>query len=94
MIGVELVLGWVRAAIEIFGNDSRPFSFHQGDVTAFRLGQTFDIITLNDVLEHLMPNRCGCLFATLAAHAHPGTVVYLHTTTPETQRSGTGGAVL
>ena len=54
-------------------------------MTAFRLRQTFDLITLNDVVEHLMPNRYGCLFATLAAHARPGTVVYMHTPTPETQ---------
>ena len=85
LAGVELVPGWVRAAVEIFGNDSRPFSFYRGDVTAVRLGQTFDLITLNDVVEHIMPHRYGCLFATLAAHAHAGTAVYLHTPTPETQ---------
>ena len=40
--------------------------------------------------EHIMPKRYGCLFATLAAHSHPGTAVYMHTPTPETQLNENG----
>ena len=90
LAGVELVPGWARAGAEIFGNSSDSMSFFQGDVTAVRLGRTFDLITMNDVLEHVMPKRYGCLFATLAAHSRPNTMVYMHTPTPETQLSDKG----
>ena len=91
-VGVELTPGWVREAVGIFGNGSSSWNmkFFEGDVTEVRVGQTFDVIIMNDVLEHIMPKRYGCLFATLAAHSHPGTAVYMHTPTPETQLNENG----
>jgi SAM-dependent methyltransferase len=90
--GVELTPGWTRSAASIFGNGTAPWNmqFYNADITDVRLGRTFDVILMNDVLEHVMPRRYGCLFATLAAHSHAGTAVYLHTPTPETQLTDAG----
>jgi len=40
--------------------------------------RTFDFVILNDVLEHLSPEEICALLTALAAHAGPGTAVYVH----------------
>jgi SAM-dependent methyltransferase len=86
LVGVELVTGWVKWAQGYF-TDLKIF---EGDITEFDLPdlyqvKTFDLIMLNDVLEHIQPNRYGCFFDNLKRYSHPGTVVYFHTPTPEAQ---------
>lgn len=66
-----------------------PSSF-SGDITDFDLpepyeGATFDFIMLNDVVEHIQRGRFGCLFLKLQALTHAGSLVYMHTPTPEAQ---------
>ena len=61
-----------------------------GDVTEFSLPEpyleaTFDFIILIDVLERIRPSRYGCLFTKLREVSHPGSLVYLHTPTPQAQ---------
>lgn len=87
-VGVELVGGWVNEmANELKG---RGIDMYQGDITEFTLPEpyreaTFDFIMLNDVVEHIQPTRYGCLFTKLREVSHPGTLVYLHTPTPQAQ---------
>lgn len=78
-VGVELVDGWVRAA------NAYALKVIKADITDVRLDSTFDVITLNDVVEHVQPERYPCLFQSLQAHSHVGTAVYMHTPSPEQQ---------
>jgi len=88
--GVELVQGWVDFASEYFSDSVRwgDVRFVQGDITDFELPDknfTFDFVMLNDVMEHLQTNRYGCFFQKLKSVTHKGSIVYMHTPTPETQ---------
>ena len=40
---------------------------------------------LNDVVEHIQRGRFGCLFLKLQELTHAGSLVYMHTPTPEAQ---------
>ena len=40
---------------------------------------------MNDVAEHVQKERYECLFLQLDAVSHLGTIVYMHTPTPEAQ---------
>lgn len=67
-----------------------PMRVYVGDATDFALPEpyrevSFDFIMLNDVVEHIQPTRYGCLFQKLREVSHPGTLVYLHTPTPQAQ---------
>ncbi|KAI8114348.1 hypothetical protein M9434_002474 [Picochlorum sp. BPE23] len=87
MVGVDIVPGWIKAGSEIF----EDIEFYLSDITAFRkIEYNFDLIMLNDVLEHVQPSRLGCLMQTLAHFSHEKTVVYMHVPTPETQLKDTG----
>lgn len=88
--GVELVTGWVAFTKEYFSDKEKwgDISFVEGDITEFTLQgnwSTFDFVMLNDVMEHLQPNRYGCFFEKLKSVTHEGSVVYMHTPTPEAQ---------
>ena len=83
MTGIELTPGWIEAAKE-----AQPeHDFFVGDVTVRHpsVDKTFDVILLNDVMEHIAQGRYGCLFSTLWNYSHPGTVVYMHVPTVATQ---------
>jgi 2-polyprenyl-3-methyl-5-hydroxy-6-metoxy-1,4-benzoquinol methylase len=83
MVGVELVGGWVKAAKDVFGD---KMEFYQADITDFHeIDYKFDVIMMNDVIEHVQPERYGCLFSTLEEYSHPGTAVYMHIPSPEAQ---------
>lgn len=84
-VGVELVPGWVQEARGLFPDTE----FVEGDVTDFSLPnpQTFDFIMMNDVVEHIQKQRYPCLFSKLDELSHPGTLVYMHTPTPEAQQT-------
>lgn len=83
MVGVDLVPGWIQEAKRIFNGTLR---FYNSDITEFFLtGEVFDVITLHDVIEHIQPERYGCLFGTLQRHSRPGTAVYFHVPAPEAQ---------
>ena len=61
-----------------------------GDITEFSLPEpyleaTFDFLMLIDVLERIRPSRYGCLFTKLREVSHPGSLVYLHTPSPQAQ---------
>jgi SAM-dependent methyltransferase len=86
--GVELVSGWVRESKTYLDN----IDIHEGDITSFQLPdpRTFDFIMLNDVVEHVQKDRYECLFHKLDTLSHPGTIVYMHTPTPEAQLKDTG----
>lgn len=47
-------------------------------------------VTLNDVVEHMQPERLGCLFQTLKRLSHPGTAAYFHVPSPEIQLTENG----
>ena len=83
-VGVELVPGWVQEARGLFPDTE----FVEGDVTDFSLPspQTFDFIMMNDVVEHIQKQRYPCLFSKLDELSHPGTLIYMHTPTPEAQQ--------
>lgn len=82
--GVELVDGWVAFANQHFAGN---ISFVKGDITEFDLGHngTFDLIIMADVMEHVQKNRYSCLLQKLSEVTHPGSIVYMHTPTPEAQ---------
>eukprot|EP00591_Stephanopyxis_turris_P008237 CAMPEP_0195507566 /NCGR_PEP_ID=MMETSP0794_2-20130614/986_1 /TAXON_ID=515487 /ORGANISM="Stephanopyxis turris, Strain CCMP 815" /LENGTH=328 /DNA_ID=CAMNT_0040634295 /DNA_START=108 /DNA_END=1094 /DNA_ORIENTATION=+ len=87
---VELVTGWVTFAQEFFSDKDRfgDVSFVEGDITDFTLDDpdaTFDFVMLNDVMEHLQQKRYGCFFNKLKTVTHEGSIVYMHTPTPEAQ---------
>merc|ERR1712039_830184 len=50
----------------------------------------FDMVMLNDVMEHIEKKRYGCLFSQLDKVTHPGSIVYMHTPTPMTQIADRG----
>jgi len=87
--GVELVTGWVNFANGYFNDKEKfgDFEIIEGDITnySFKDEITFDFVMLNDVVEHLQIERYGCFFKKLQAVTHEGSVVYMHTPTPETQ---------
>lgn len=82
-VGIELVPGWVENANKHFPQ----YRFFQGDITEEIPGvsETFDVITLNDVMEHIIVERYGCLFQNLKRYSHAGTLVYMHVPCMETQ---------
>jgi len=87
-VGLELVTGWVNFARDYF--NPTEISIHEGDMTDFELPQpysnmTFDFVMLNDVMEHIDKGRYGCMFQSLKRVTHPGSVVYMHTPSPEAQ---------
>jgi SAM-dependent methyltransferase len=82
--GVELTPGWVRFAKE----DQPEHQWFNADATEFipELGKTpFDVILMNDSMEHIVEARYGCLFGALTRYSKPGTVVYMHVPTAPTQ---------
>mgnify|MGYP006130336839 FL=1 len=81
--GVELVPGWVRES-KTYLDD---IYIQEGDITSFQLKEprSFDFVMMNDVAEHVQKDRYECLFHQLDALSHPGTIVYMHTPTPEAQ---------
>lgn len=87
-VGVELVPGWVSFAQEYFKD--RGIDVYNGDVSEFSLPKpyhekTFDFIMLNDVAEHILVDRYGCLFQKLKEVTHKGSIIYMHTPTPRFQ---------
>ena len=85
---MELVGGWVNAAKAIFGD---KMEFYHADITDFdEIDHKFDIIMMNDVVEHVQAERYGCLFNTLEAYSRPGTAVYMHIPSPEAQLEDMG----
>jgi cyclopropane fatty-acyl-phospholipid synthase-like methyltransferase len=61
-----------------------------GDITDLVLpapyaDKTFDFIMLNDVAEHIQKERYGCFFRNLHRLTHEGSIVYMHTPTPQAQ---------
>lgn len=94
LVGVELVHGWVAAATE-YATPKYDIRFVEADITDVHLGETFDVITMADSMEHIPLFRLRALWGALREHAHPGTAVYVHVPSPERQRrtaSGKGGA--
>ena len=94
-VGVELVRGWVQFAQEYAPYQHQKLHIYEGDITAFTLpvpytGKTFDFVMLNDVLEHIQKKRYGCFFDKLKEVTHPGSLVYMHTPTPEAQLKDSG----
>jgi 2-polyprenyl-3-methyl-5-hydroxy-6-metoxy-1,4-benzoquinol methylase len=86
LVGVELVTGWVKFA-QSYHKSIKVF---EGDITEFTLPdpyarKTFDFVMLNDVAEHIQKERYGCFFANLASLTHEGSIVYMHTPTPQAQ---------
>jgi len=87
-VGIELVDIFVQETeLEM---KARGIDMYQGDITDFDLPQpyedaTFDFIMLNDVVEHVQRSRFGCLFLQLQELTHAGSLVYIHTPTPESQ---------
>ena len=57
----------------------------EGDITHFEISGSFNLVTMNDVLEHVQPSRHHCLIQRLVQVTAPGSFVYFHTPTPETQ---------
>lgn len=49
------------------------------------LQQRYDLVMLNDVMEHVMPARYPCLFRNIRRHTKPGALAYFHLPAPETQ---------
>jgi hypothetical protein len=47
--------------------------------------KTFDFVMLNDVAEHIQKERYGCFFQKLREVTHDGSIVYMHTPTPQAQ---------
>jgi cyclopropane fatty-acyl-phospholipid synthase-like methyltransferase len=71
------------------------YTVRAGDITEFSLpdpyaGKTFDFVMLNDVAEHIQKERYGCFFQNLNRLTHKGSIVYMHTPTPETQLADSG----
>jgi len=88
--GVELVPGWVAAGNEALGGTAQLF---EGDITDFTFAlpaPTYDLIMMNDSMEHIMANRYACLFRRLRQYTKPGSVVYIHVPSPETQLDDKG----
>jgi hypothetical protein len=87
---VELVPGWVAAGNEALGGTAQLF---EGDITDFTFAlpaPTYDLIMMNDSMEHIMANRYACLFRRLRQYTKPGSVVYIHVPSPETQLDDKG----
>jgi SAM-dependent methyltransferase len=55
--------------------------FQVGDMRTVRLGRSFDVILCvgNSLAYALHPAEVGAVFATFAAHAHPGSLLVVHT---------------
>ena len=91
LVGVELVTGWVKWAQEYYPTlGGNHIHIYEGDITEFNLPESysnveFDFVMLNDVMEHIMKDRYGCFFEQLLKVTHPGSVIYMHTPTPEAQ---------
>jgi len=86
LVGVEIVTGWVKFAQEYHPD----INIYEGDVTEFNLpapfeAKTFDFVMLSDVVEHIQKERYGCFFQKLNELTHPGSIVYMHTPTPQAQ---------
>jgi len=83
LAAVEMVPGWVAA-----GRKALPeVTWVNADVTEVDLGDstTYDLVMINDVLEHVPVERHICIIGVIAKHTHGGSAVYVHTPTPETQ---------
>jgi len=91
MTGVELVPGWVKSGNKAL--HGRAFIV-EGDATEFSLGNPspqYDLVMMNDSLEHVMTNRYACLFKSISEHASkPGSFVYFHIPAPATQLDDRG----
>lgn len=90
LVGIELTTGWVKFAENHFDD----ISIYEGDITDFDLPApyttvTFDFVMLNDVMEHIQKDRYGCFFDMIKKKTHRGSVVYMHTPTPEFQLTET-----
>lgn len=91
LTGIELVPGWVTAGNKALQNVA---TLVEGDVTDFFLGSPapqYDLVMMNDVLEHVMTKRYACLFQTISIHTtRPGSFVYFHIPAPLTQLNERG----
>jgi hypothetical protein len=81
------VPGWALAASRYLRHWNATVV--NADITEVDLGSaTFDLVMLNDVMEHVMSSRHGCLWRTLSRYARD--FVYLHVPTPEAQLDDRG----
>ena len=65
LTGIELVPGWVEAGNAALGNTAHLF---EGDVTDFTFElpeASYDLIMMNDSMEHIITSRYACLFERL-----------------------------
>ncbi|KAI8462846.1 MAG: S-adenosyl-L-methionine-dependent methyltransferase [Monoraphidium minutum] len=84
IVGVELVGGWASVAREALPGAT----ILEGDITEVDIPSSlgsFDVVLLNDVLEHVQGSRHGCLMRQIQRATHVGSAVYMHTPSPETQ---------
>lgn len=82
LTGIELVPGWVTEGNKALQGIAK---LHRGDSTELYLGGKYDLMMMNDVLEHVMTDRYGCLFANIDKYAKEGSYVYFHLPSPTTQ---------
>mmetsp|Transcript_15247 Transcript_15247/g.45612 ORF Transcript_15247/g.45612 Transcript_15247/m.45612 type:complete len:293 (+) Transcript_15247:89-967(+) len=90
LTGIELVPGWVEAGNAALGNTAHLF---EGDVTDFTFElpeASYDLIMMNDSMEHIITSRYACLFERLNKYTRPGSLVYMHVPSPETQLDDRG----
>lgn len=97
MISVDWILGFPIISKAGPLNTLRRMRFalssDTGDITDFALPEpyeqeSFDLIMMNDVFEHVQPSRYGCLFNKLRQVSHPGSLLYIHAPTPQAHLAG------
>ena len=85
LTGVELTPGWVEAGNAALRPDA---TILEGDATDFTFAlpaSSYDFVMMNDSMEHIITSRYACLFERLKKYTSPGSLVYMHVPSPETQ---------
>ena len=75
---MELVHGWVAAATE-YATPKYDIRFVEADITDVHLGETFDVITMADSMEHIPLFRLRALWGALPLRAREWALLGAHT---------------
>ncbi len=70
-----------KRRLRIFSN----ITFTVSDMADFESDETYDLVVLPDVLEHIPVEQHMNLFAVIAAHTHQGSIVFINIPSPHFQ---------
>ncbi len=78
-LGIDFNADLIEAALKIVSRERLNCRFQAGGLEAVPVGEVFDLVTLNDLVEHLSDSELHALFRALRGHLAQNSEVIIHT---------------